>query len=205
MTKTVHKRLRTITGGGASGMAESTSAAGHAAAHGEDDTRRDFLYLATGAMTVVGAAAVAWPLVDQMNPSADVLALSSTEIDLSPVAVGQSVTVVWRGKPVFVRHRTAEEITAARDIDIGGLRDPETDEGRAQKPEWLIMVGVCTHLGCIPLGQKSGDFKGEFGGWFCPCHGSHYDTSGRIRIGPAPVNLEVPPYEYLSDTVIQIG
>ena len=186
-------------------MAESTSAAGHGAAHGEDDTRRDFLYLATGAMTVVGAAAVAWPLVDQMNPSADVLALSSTEFDLSPVAVGQSVTVVWRGKPVFVRHRTAEEITAARDIDIGGLRDPETDEDRAQKPEWLIMVGVCTHLGCIPLGQKSGDFKGEFGGWFCPCHGSHYDTSGRIRIGPAPVNLEVPPYEYLSDTVIQIG
>ena len=180
-------------------MAESTCP------RGEDDTRRDFLYLATGAMTVVGAAAVAWPLVDQMNPSADVLALSSTEFDLSPVAVGQSVTVVWRGKPVFVRHRTAEEITAARDIDIGGLRDPETDEDRAQKPEWLIMVGVCTHLGCIPLGQKSGDFKGEFGGWFCPCHGSHYDTSGRIRIGPAPVNLEVPPYEYLSDTVIQIG
>ena len=186
-------------------MAESTSAAGHGVDHGDDETRRDFLHLATGAMTAVGTAAVAWPLIHNMNPSADVLALSSTEFDLSPVAVGQSVTVVWRGKPVFVRHRTAEEITAARNIEIGDLRDPEADEDRAEKAEWLIMVGICTHLGCIPLGQKNGDFKGEYDGWFCPCHGSHYDTSGRIRIGPAPLNLEVPPNVYLSDTVIKIG
>jgi ubiquinol-cytochrome c reductase iron-sulfur subunit len=186
-------------------MAESTSAGGHDAAPGEDEARRDFLYLATGAMTAVGAAAVAWPLVDSMNPSADVLALSSTEVDLSPIEVGQSITVVWRGKPVFVRHRTEAEIASARDVDISTLRDPQSDADRAEKPEWLIMVGICTHLGCIPLGQKSSDPKGEFDGWFCPCHGSHYDTSGRIRIGPAPLNLEVPAYEYLADDVIMIG
>jgi ubiquinol-cytochrome c reductase iron-sulfur subunit len=186
-------------------MAESTSAAGQDAAHGEDGARRDFLYLATGAMTVVGAAAVAWPLIDSWNPSADVLALSSTEVDISPIEVGQSITVVWRGKPVFVRHRTDEEIASARDTDVASLPDPQSDAERAEKPEWLVMVGICTHLGCIPLGQKSGDPKGKFGGWFCPCHGSHYDTSGRIRIGPAPLNLEVPDYQYLSDDVIKIG
>ena len=185
-------------------MAEST-AAGQGAAHGEDETRREFLYLATGTVTAVGTAAVAWPLIDSMNPSADVLALSSTEVDLSPIAVGQSITVVWRGKPVFVRHRTDEEIASARAVDVSTLRHPESDSERAEKPEWLIMVGICTHLGCIPLGQKLGDEKGEFGGWFCPCHGSHYDTSGRIRIGPAPLNLEVPAYEFLSDDVIKIG
>ena len=186
-------------------MAELTSAGGHDAAPGEDEARRDFLYLATGAVTAVGAAAVAWPLVDSMNPSADVLALSSTEVDLSPIEVGQSITVVWRGNPVFVRHRTEAEIASARDVDISTLRDPQSDADRAEKPEWLIMVGICTHLGCIPLGQKSSDPKGEFDGWFCPCHGSHYDTSGRIRIGPAPLNLEVPAYEYLADDVIMIG
>ena len=186
-------------------MTDSTSAAGPTGDHGEDETRRDFLYLATGAMTAVGAAAIAWPLVQNMNPSADVLALSSIEFDLSPIEVGQSVTVAWRGKPVFARHRTAEEITAANDVDIKNFRDPELDSDRVQKPEWLIMVGICTHLGCIPLGQKSGEPKGEFDGWFCPCHGSHYDTSGRIRIGPAPRNLDVPEYVFLSDTVIKIG
>ncbi|MFP6741814.1 MAG: ubiquinol-cytochrome c reductase iron-sulfur subunit [Alphaproteobacteria bacterium] len=186
-------------------MAESTSAAGQGAAHGEDETRREFLYLATGAMTAVGAAAAVWPMIDSWNPSADVLALSSTEVDISPIEVGQSITVVWRGKPVFVRHRTAAEIASARDVDVSSLRHQQTDAERAEKPEWLIMVGICTHLGCIPLGQKAGDFKGEFDGWFCPCHGSHYDTSGRIRIGPAPLNLEVPDYQYLSDDVIKIG
>jgi ubiquinol-cytochrome c reductase iron-sulfur subunit len=186
-------------------MAESTSAAGQGTAHGEDESRRDFLYLATGAMTVVGTVAVAWPMIDNMNPSADVLALSSTEVDLSPIEVGQSITVVWRGKPVFVRHRTADEIAAARDVVVADLRHPQADEDRAEKPEWLVMVGICTHLGCIPLGQKASDPKGKFDGWFCPCHGSHYDTSGRIRIGPAPRNLEVPGYEYLSDSVIKIG
>ena len=186
-------------------MSDSTSAAGSNGAHGEDETRRDFLYLATGAMTAVGSAAFAWPLIENMNPSADVLALSSIEFDMLPIEVGQSVTVAWRGKPVFVRHRTPEEIATANDADIKDFRDPEPDSDRVQKPEWLIMVGICTHLGCIPLGQKAGDPKGDFDGWFCPCHGSHYDTSGRIRIGPAPRNLEIPDYEFLTETLIKIG
>ena len=184
-------------------MAEMSPAAGPAG--DEDETRRDFLYLATGAVTAVGVAAVAWPLIDQMNPSADVLALSSTELDMSPIEVGQSITAVWRGKPVFIRHRTADEIAAANDVNLNDLRDPQPDSARAEKPEWLVMVGICTHLGCIPLGQKPGDPRGKYGGWFCPCHGSHYDTSGRIRIGPAPRNLEVPGYAYLDDTTIKIG
>ncbi len=182
-------------------MAETTPAADQ----GDDESRRDFLYLATGAMTIAGTAAVAWPLIIQMNPSADVLALSSTEVDLSPIEVGQSITVVWQGKPVFIRRRTAQEIKDARDDDEAKLRDPEADAARAEKPEWLILVGICTHLGCIPLGQRSGEPRGNFDGWFCPCHGSHYDTSGRIRIGPAPRNLAVPPYVYLDDDTIKIG
>ena len=182
-------------------MAETTPAADH----GGDESRRDFLYLATGAMTIAGAAAVAWPLADNLRPAADVLALSSTEVDLSPIEVGQSITVVWQGKPVFIRRRTADEIAAAQGVDVNDLRDPEDDAARAEKPEWLVLVGVCTHLGCIPLGQRSGEPKGNFGGWFCPCHGSHYDTAGRIRIGPAPKNLQVPPYVYLDDTTIKIG
>jgi ubiquinol-cytochrome c reductase iron-sulfur subunit len=135
-----------------------------------------------------------------MNPSADVLALSSTEVDLSQIAAGQSVTILWRGKPVFVRHRTEAEIEQARKDDNADLPDPQKDEARVQKPEWLVMMGVCTHLGCVPLGQK-----GDYGGWFCPCHGSHYDTSGRIRKGPAPANLPVPEYTFLTDTRIRIG
>ncbi len=170
-----------------------------------EETRRDFLYLATGAVTAVGAAAMAWPLIASMNPSADVLALSTTEVDLSPIKVGQSITVVWQGKPVFIRRRTPDEIATARADDTADLRDPEPDAARVQKPEWLVLVGICTHLGCIPLGQKTGDPRGDFGGWFCPCHGSHYDTSGRIRVGPAPRNLAVPPYVYLDDTIIKIG
>jgi ubiquinol-cytochrome c reductase iron-sulfur subunit len=140
-----------------------------------------------------------------MNPAQDTLALSSTEVDISPIQPGQSVTVMWRGKPVFIRHRTPEEIAAAEAVDVQSLRDKQPDSARVQKAEWLVMVGVCTHLGCIPLGQKSGESKGDFGGWFCPCHGSHYDTSGRVRKGPAPKNLEVPTYSFTSDTVVRIG
>jgi ubiquinol-cytochrome c reductase iron-sulfur subunit len=183
-------------GSGAQGPSE------HAA---EGGTRRDFLYLATGAVGAYGVAALTWPFIDNLNPAADVLALSTVDIDLAPVEEGQAITVAWRGSPVFVRRRTAAEIEAARAVPLDELIDPQPDEERAQKPEWLIMVGVCTHLGCIPLGQKPGDPKGEFGGWFCPCHGSHYDTSGRIRKGPAPRNLDVPVYAYLDDATVRVG
>jgi len=169
------------------------------------ENRRDFLLIATSTVGAVGTGLALWPFVDSMNPAADVLALSSTEVDISPLKVGQAITVVWRGKPVFVRHRGAEEISQAVADDKAALPDPQTDGDRVQKPEWLVMVGVCTHLGCIPLGQKQGEPKGEYGGWFCPCHGSHYDTSGRIRKGPAPTNLPIPPYTFLDDTHIRIG
>ncbi len=176
-------------------------------AHGssEGESRRDFLLYATTAVGVVGAGLAAWPFIHSMNPAADVLALSSTEVDLSPIEEGQAITVTWRGKPVFVRYRTAAEIEEARSVNAGELRDPETDDQRVQKPEWLIAVGICTHLGCVPLGQKPGEPRGEWGGWFCPCHGSHYDTSGRIRKGPAPLNLPVPEYEFIEDLRIRIG
>jgi len=188
--------------------------AGHGAGHGDGEgTRRDFLFLAGGTMVAVGAAITAWPLINSMNPAADVLALASTEVDLAPIAEGQSITVKWRGKPVFIRYRTAAEIEEARAVPLDELRDPQTDEARThdvatppvEKPQYLILVGVCTHLGCIPVGQKVGEPRGEFGGWLCPCHGSHYDTAGRIRKGPAPKNLEVPQYTYLSDTRVKIG
>ena len=168
-------------------------------------SRRDFIVVASYAMGAVGAGAFVWPLIDQMNPAADTLALASIEVDISKIAEGQSITLKWRGKPVFIRHRTADEIRQAQDVDIDGLRHPEGDEIRAQKPEYLVVLGVCTHLGCVPLGQKVGEVRGEYDGWFCPCHGSHYDASGRIRKGPAPTNLEVPPYAFLSDNVIRIG
>lgn len=176
-------------------------------AHGssEGESRRDFLLYATTAVGAVGAALAAWPFIHSMNPAADVLALSSTEVDLSPIEEGQAITVTWRGKPVFVRHRTAEEIEMAASVDVSELRDPQTDEERVQKPEWLIAIGICTHLGCVPLGQKPGEPRGEWGGWFCPCHGSHYDTSGRIRKGPAPLNLAIPAYEFIEDQRIVIG
>lgn len=167
--------------------------------------RRDFLSILALATAGVGAAAFVWPVIDSMNPSADVLALASTEVDLSQLEVGQSITVIWRKKPVFIRRRTEAEIKEAEDAPLSDMIDPQSDADRVVNPEYLIMVGVCTHLGCIPLGQKSGDNKGEFGGWFCPCHGSHYDTSGRIRKGPAPTNLPVPEYEFLSDTTVLIG
>jgi len=172
---------------------------------GDNETKRDFLILATTAVGALGAAIFAWPLIDSMNPAADVLALSSTEVDLSSIEEGQSITIKWRGRPVFVRRRTQVEITEAGSIKIINLPDPETDAARVQRPEWLILVGVCTHLGCIPLGQKSTDPRGDFGGWFCPCHGSHYDTSGRIRKGPAPKNLQVPIHTFLDDNTVRIG
>ena len=165
-----------------------------------EPTRRDFLYLATGAFAAVGAANVVWPLIDQMNPDASVKALASIEIDLSSIDIGQSITVSWRGKPVFIRRRTQDEIAEARGVAFDTLPDPQGDETRVTKEEWLVMVGICTHLGCVPLGQS-----GDFNGWFCPCHGSHYDTSGRIRKGPAPKNLQIPPYEFVGDTRIKIG
>jgi len=188
-------------------MVHGAEAIRNAGAHrqGEEGSRRDFLILATTAVGAIGVASLAWPFIDQMNPSADVLALSTTEVDLAPVAVGQAITVKWRGKPVFIRHRTPDEIKAARSVNIADLRDPQTDEARVQRPEWLIVVGVCTHLGCIPLGQKPSDPHGDYGGYFCPCHGSHYDTSARIRKGPAPRNLVVPDYVFLNDTSVRIG
>jgi ubiquinol-cytochrome c reductase iron-sulfur subunit len=183
----------------------------HAAAPASSDgdhggtKRRDFLKLVTGSFAVVGVGAIVWPFIHSMNPSRDVLALSTTEVDLAPIAVGQAVTVVWRGKPVFVRYRTPEEIRVARATPLSELKDPQPDQARVIRDPWLVMVGICTHLGCVPLGQKVTDPRGEFGGWFCPCHGSHYDTSGRVRKGPAPTNLVVPPYAFTSDTQIRIG
>ncbi|MGB0934494.1 MAG: ubiquinol-cytochrome c reductase iron-sulfur subunit [Alphaproteobacteria bacterium] len=169
-------------------------------------TRRDFMVLTSGALGALGAVALAKPFISSMNPAADVLALATIDVDLSTVSEGQAITVLWRGKPVFIRHRTQQEIQDARVVTSATLPDPESDEIRTpHKPEWLVVVGVCTHLGCVPLGQKASDTKGEYNGWFCPCHGSHYDTSGRIRKGPAPKNLEVPTYQFVSDTTIRIG
>ena len=187
-------------------MADTAKAAtGGGDAHGAGETRRDFLMLATGAVGAIGIGAVIWPLIDSMNPAADVLALASVEVDLSPVQVGQRITVKWRGKPVFIDHRTPQQIEESKKVPMSDLKDPATDEQRAQKPEWLIMIGICTHLGCIPLGQKEGDPRGPYGGWFCPCHGSIYDTAGRIRQGPAPRNLELPEYTFLDNNRVKIG
>ena len=162
--------------------------------------RRDFLFTASYAIGAVGVGATVWPLIDQMNPDTSVKALASTEVDISNVEKGKSITVLWRGKPVFIKRRTEEEIAEARSVNLDQLKDPEKDEDRAKNPEWLVMLGICTHLGCVPLGDK-----GEYNGWFCPCHGSHYDTSGRIRKGPAPKNLEVPKYEFVNNNTIKIG
>ncbi len=185
-------------------MAQSANQA-HGHAEGTGETRRDFLTLTAGAMGGIGAVAFILPFINSMNPAADTLALASTEVDISAIKVGQSVTVTWRGKPVFIRHRTGEEIKSAEDTPLNQLTDPQADKDRVKKAEWLVLVGVCTHLGCVPNGQKVGEARGDFGGWFCPCHGSHYDTSGRIRKGPAPRNLEVPQYTFLSDTSLRIG
>jgi ubiquinol-cytochrome c reductase iron-sulfur subunit len=178
----------------------------------DEPTRRDFLYIATGAAGAVGVALAAWPFIDQMNPSAAVLALSTAEFDISSVPVGQQVVLKWRGHPLFVRHRTSKEIAEARAVNVDELPDqdarnaalpdgtPASDLNRAQKAEWLVLVGVCTHLGCTPT-----VFEGDYGGWLCHCHGSQYDTSGRIRKGPAPQNLAVPPYSFTSPTKIKVG
>jgi len=167
--------------------------------------RRDFLYISSITVGGLGAASFIWPFLKSMNPAQDTLALGSTEVDISNIEVGQSVTVKWRGKPVFIRRRTISEIQEAREVNIESLRDPAQDSERVKQDEWLVLVGVCTHLGCVPLGQKMADTKGEYNGWFCPCHGSHYDTAGRIRKGPAPTNLPVPPYSFINDNTIKIG
>ncbi len=174
---------------------------------GDGQTRRDFIYLAGAAMGGVGAAAALWPFIHSLNPAADTLALASIEVDLAPIQPGQAIKAMWRGKPVFIRNRTQEEIDSARAVPTAELIDPQPDQARVKegKDNWLVLVGVCTHLGCIPLGTSSGESKGDFGGWFCPCHGSHYDTSGRIRKGPAPLNLHVPEYAFLTDTRVKIG
>jgi len=162
--------------------------------------RRDFLFTVTYTIGAVGIGATIWPLIDQMNPDSSAKALATTEVDVSSVELGKTITVLWRGKPIFIRRRTKEEIEEASAVDLKDLKDPEKDEDRAKKPEWLVMVGVCTHLGCVPLGEK-----GEYNGWFCPCHGSHSDTSGRVRKGPAPNNLEIPKYEFINNNIIKIG
>ena len=165
-------------------------------------TRREFIHIATTTVGAVGAGCVALPLVTQMNPDASVKALAKVEVDISKIEKGNEVTVMWRGKPIFIRRRTDEEVSKARQVSLKDLKDPQKDQERVKKgkDEWLVMVGVCTHLGCVPLKQQ-----GEYGGWFCPCHGSHYDISGRIRKGPAPVNMEVPNYEFVSDSKLIIG
>ena len=166
----------------------------------ETSERRDFLFTASYALGAVGVGVAVWPLIDQMNPDASVKALSTTEVDISDVSLGKTITVLWRGKPVFIRKRTQKEINEAQNVKLEDLKDPQKDQDRVKKDEWLVMVGVCTHLGCVPLGNK-----GDFDGWFCPCHGSHYDTSGRVRKGPAPTNLEIPKYEFINNNTIKIG
>ena len=180
-----------------------------------DQDRRDFLYIATGMAGVVGAGAVAWPFIDQMRPDASTLALATIDVDVSAIEPGMSVTAKWRGKPVFIRNRTEEEIEAGKAVELTDLKDPlaRNDNLQGEEPatdlarsagegmeNWIVMIGSCTHLGCVPLGEA-----GDFGGWFCPCHGSHYDTAGRIRKGPAPQNLAIPNFEFISDTVVRIG
>ena len=186
-------------------MAHTDPHGGSQGHHG--GTRRDFLYVATGAAGVVATGAAVWPLINQMNPSADVLALSSTEIDISAIQPGQAIKTSWRKQPVFVRNLVEKEIAEAKAVPLSDLRDPQTIDERTKpgKENWLITLGVCTHLGCVPLGAAEGENRGDYGGYFCPCHGSHYDTAARIRKGPAPKNLVVPPYEFTSDTVVTIG
>ena len=162
--------------------------------------RRDFLFTASYTVGAVGIGATIWPFIDQMNPDSSVKALATTEVDISQIEPGKSITVLWRGKPVFIKRRTQDEIDSARSVNLKDLKHPEKDEDRAKNPEWLVMMGICSHLGCVPLSDK-----GEYNGWFCPCHGSHYDTSGRIRKGPAPTNMEIPKYAFINENTIRIG
>jgi ubiquinol-cytochrome c reductase iron-sulfur subunit len=185
----------------------SGSAATHGDLHAGDVSKRDFLKLVTGAAAAIGGVAFAWTLIDSMNPAQDVLALSSVDVDLSKIAEGSGITVMWQGKPIFVRYRTPAEIKSAEDVPLSQLIDPMPDSARV-KPDhtqWIVLIGICTHLGCIPLGNKPTDPRGDWGGWFCPCHGSQYDTSGRVRHGPAPANLAIPPYAFETATKIKIG
>ena len=167
---------------------------------GKKNNRRDFLFTATYTIGAVGIGATIWPFIDQMNPDSSVKALATTEVDISQIEPGKSITVLWGGKPVFIKRRTELEINEAQAVSLDDLKHPEKDQDRVKKPEWLVMMGICTHLGCVPLSDK-----GEYNGWFCPCHGSHYDTSGRIRKGPAPTNMEVPKYAFINDNTIKIG
>jgi len=185
----------------------------------DHSNRRDFIVIAAQAFAGVGAAVALWPFIHQMNPDASTQALASIEVDLAPIKEGQAITVSWRGKPVFIRNRTAKEVSEAKEVTVADLPDPlarnedlpdkapATDVNRTKKGKenWIVVIGICTHLGCIPKGQAINDNKGDYGGWFCPCHGSQYDTAGRIRKGPAPRNLEVPPFDFLSDTRVKIG
>ncbi len=185
----------------------------------DDPSRRDVIMIAAGGFAAAGLGLGLWPLLDQMNPDASTLSLATTEVDLAPVEKGQAITVMWRGKPIFIRHRTDKEVKEAKAVTLDDLIDPiarnanltedaaATDENRAAegKEPWLVMIGICTHLGCIPKGQAVGDYRGDYGGWFCPCHGSQYDTAGRVRVGPAPQNLAIPPYAFTADTKIKIG
>jgi ubiquinol-cytochrome c reductase iron-sulfur subunit len=169
--------------------------------------RRDFINIAAVSFAGVGAGAIVLPLINQMNPSADVLALASIEVDVSAIQPGQAIKTIFRKQPLFVRHLTPEEVSEAEKVKLSDLRDPQSLKDRTKdgKTQWLVTMGVCTHLGCVPLGAAAGELKGEYGGYFCPCHGSHYDTAARIRKGPAPTNLTVPEYAFTSDTVIQVG
>tara|TARA_R110000787_G_scaffold50095_4_gene119752 strand:+ start:315 stop:884 length:570 start_codon:yes stop_codon:yes gene_type:complete len=172
---------------------------------GTEPARRDFLYYATGGVGAVAVGAAIWPLINAMNPTADVTALSSIDVDLDGIEVGTRITLKWQGKPIFIDRRTEEQIALARADDTADMIDPALDADRAERTEWLIVIGICTHLGCVPLGQKPGEPLGGWKGWFCACHGSHYDTAGRIRKGPAPRNLDLPPYTFLTDTRLRIG
>jgi ubiquinol-cytochrome c reductase iron-sulfur subunit len=175
------------------------------AGHKDKKPRRDFLILTSSAMGAIGTACFMWPFINSFNPAADVLAFSTIDVDLKPIQVGQAITVMWQGKPVFIRNRTPQEVAQVRAVPLDKLIEPESDQKRVIESQWIVVIGICTHLGCVPLGQKPTDPRGDYDGWFCPCHGSMYDISGRVRKGPAPLNLYLPPYKFVNPTLIRIG